>query len=347
MTKIGILEFRYGNSKRFEQRLKSTGTYTINTGDWIQTLAVQTLLESIGVARADMVRIDRDTLPAYDGPAVRLVMNACFLDHCFPLPPQIQPVFVGFQTSSRELIRTHLDYFKRHQPIGCRDNETCGLFREQGVDAYTTGCLTMTLPLRETMPSSPKVFLVGGEKAGELPPSLQKHLPDDLRRTSTYVHQREPVTTFPLNDDEAIKAEQVAVKLLNTYREQATLVVTPLLHAAGPCVAMGIPVILARKDYRDRFTAISRVLPVYTPPTFDLINWAPHVPNVEALKNSLRSLLARVLAGQGPSADERGFLTEFYEKTPGPTAALQATHAARGGESVWWKIPFLRPLLRR
>ena len=343
MKKTGILEFRYGHSESFAKRLRRKGSYTINLGDWIQSLAVQLLVESLGPAGGEIVKIDRDSLPTYQGPPVRLIMNACFLEHCFPIPPQVEPVFIGFQTSSSGLIREYLDYFKAHQPIGCRDTATRDMFRQQGVDAYITGCLTMSLPLRDERPAVPKSFFIGGEGPGKMPKSLKRQTPSHVARSSVYQHQREPVTSLPLDDKDALRATELAAGLLATYRQEATLVVTPLLHAAGPSLAMGIPVILARKDERDRFTAINRLLPVHTPGDFDAINWNPACPNIEALKQCLTSLVARALTGErGPNAEERRVLADFYDKQPCLTPELIASRARRESQSFWRKLPLLR-----
>lgn len=343
MTKTGILEFRYGHSENFAKRLRRNGSYTINLGDWIQSLAVQRLVESLGSGGGEIVKIDRDSLPAYQGPPVRLIMNACFLEHCFPIPPQVEPVFIGFQTSSRDLILEYLDYFKAHQPIGCRDTSTRNLFREQGVDAYLTGCLTMTLPLREEHPTVPKTFFVGGEGPGKMPKSLKRQTPAHIAKTSVYQHQRESVTSFPLDDKDARKATELAAGLLETYRQEASLVVTPLLHAAGPSLAMGIPVILARKDERDRFTAINRLLPVYTPGDFGAIDWDPACPGIEMLKQCLTAVVARALeGGGGPNAEELRILADFYDKQPCLTPELAALRARRETQSFWRKFPLLR-----
>ena len=348
MKKIGILEFRYGHSENFAKRLRRKGSYTINLGDWIQSLAVQRLVESLGDAAGEIIKIDRDSLPAYQGPPVRLIMNACFLEHCFPIPPQVEPVFIGFQTSSRDLIRQYLDYFKAHQPIGCRDTSTRNMFHEQGVEAYITGCLTMTLPLREERPAVPKTFFIGGEGPGKMPPGLKRQTPSPVAGAAVYQHQREPVTSFPLDDQDALRATDLAAELLATYRREASLVVTPLLHAAGPSLAMGIPVILARKDERDRFTAINRLLPVYAPGDFDAINWNPACPNIVELKQCLTSLVARALAGErGPTIDERQTLAAIYNREPCITPELAASRARREMQSFWRKLPLLRTLFGR
>ena len=36
-------------------------------------------------------------------------------------------------------------YLKKHAPIGCRDKFTVQILNEKGIDAYFTGCLTLTL----------------------------------------------------------------------------------------------------------------------------------------------------------------------------------------------------------
>jgi hypothetical protein len=337
--KTGILEFRYGHSANFAKRLRRKGSYTINLGDWIQSLAVQRLAERLGHSSDSILHVDRDSLPTYQGQPVRLIMNACFLGHSFPLPPAIEPVFIGFQTSSRELIARYLDFFKQHQPIGCRDTRTRDFFREQGVDAYITGCLTLTLPLREHSPQQAMTYFIGGEGPGEMPPGLKKFTPQDIREKSIYQHQREPVRSFPLSDDDAVTARRLAAELLETYRTQATRVITPLLHAAGPSLAMGIPVILARKDLRDRFSAINRMIPLYTPQDFPVINWNPPPLDLENLKRCLTTLVARALAGDGgPTEEERQTLDSIYDKQPCHTQEIIAARIQREARPFWKKL---------
>jgi hypothetical protein len=346
IAKIGVLEFRYGNSLRFKKHLQRTGSYAINIGDWIQSFAVESLVKRIRGAEFDITRIDRDSLPSYQGPPVKLIMNACFTAHCFPLPSQIEPIFIGFQTSNPELIREHVEFFTRHQPIGCRDTTTRDLFLAQGVNAYVTGCLTMSLPKREVKPQTQKTFLIRGSGAGEMPKQLRKFYPPSILQNSIKKYQREQMPACPLRDEDVRMAMRLAEELLKTYQEEASLVVTPLLHAAGPCIAMGIPVILARKDYNDRFTAISRVLPIHTPRDFTLINWNPQCPDLSELKECLQSLVMRALEGNGPSVSQRNFLKDFYEKEYGPTHQLVAARETRESLSIWRRLPLLNYMFR-
>ena len=38
-----------------------------------------------------------------------------------------------------------LDYLSSHEPIGCRDIHTVNFLKEHNIDAYFSGCLTLTL----------------------------------------------------------------------------------------------------------------------------------------------------------------------------------------------------------
>ena len=184
-------------------------------------------------------------------------------------------------------------------------------------------------------------YFIGGEGPGEMPPSLKKFTPPDIRTASIYQHQREAVKSFPLNDADAITARRLAAELLETYRTHATRVVTPLLHAAGPSLAMGIPVILARKDLRDRFSAINRLLPLYTPQDFPVIDWNPKPLDLEDLKRCLSTLVARALAGAGgPTEAERRTLDTFYARQPCLTQEIIAARIKRAARPFWKKLLF-------
>lgn len=60
--------------------------------------------------------------------------------------------------------------------------------------------------------------------------------------------QRERVWVRPLGDAEIEMADETARRHPGTNRNEARLVITPLLHVASLCIALGIPVILARTN---------------------------------------------------------------------------------------------------
>ena len=100
--KFGYLEFRYGKRTGGPQE---SASLSINIGDNIQSLAVRNLFHRIGIPESEVVGVDRDDLPGYRGGPVRLLMNGCFYQRCFPLPETITPVFFGFNTASDGLVR--------------------------------------------------------------------------------------------------------------------------------------------------------------------------------------------------------------------------------------------------
>lgn len=121
----------------------------MNIGDFVQAQAARQYFDHIDTF------IDRDFgLSKYDGEPVRMIMNGWYMDHPENFPPsdKITPLFVSVHLNSygmpKMLRKECLDYFKLHEPIGCRDQHTVELLKEKGIDAYFTGCLTLTLGRR-------------------------------------------------------------------------------------------------------------------------------------------------------------------------------------------------------
>ena len=84
----------------------------------------------------------------------------------FPPSESLNPLFVSFHlnakvSSSILSKQKNIDYFKRHAPIGCRDEYTAECLRNKGIEAYFSGCLTLTLgDLYKTSERSEKVYIV-------------------------------------------------------------------------------------------------------------------------------------------------------------------------------------------
>ncbi|PWG78726.1 polysaccharide pyruvyl transferase family protein [Pararcticibacter amylolyticus] len=133
-----------------------------NIGDYVQSLAA---LQFLG--NKPDVYLHREHLNSYSGDKVKLIMNGWFTHKPENWPPseKIQPLFVSFHVNSlakNTLLReAGVEYLKKHQPIGCRDKGTVDLLREKGVDAYFTGCLTLTLgETYATKETDGKVYMV-------------------------------------------------------------------------------------------------------------------------------------------------------------------------------------------
>lgn len=117
-----------------------------NIGDYIQSLAARQFLNN-----EDIVYLNRERLDLYDQEEVKLILNGWFMHSPDHWPPSklISPLFVAFHLNSsvkdKLLNEDGIQYFKEHQPIGCRDQYTVSLLRNEGVDAFFSGCLTLTL----------------------------------------------------------------------------------------------------------------------------------------------------------------------------------------------------------
>lgn len=285
--KIGILTFGY-------QHFNPSLPFTANLGDNMQSIAVRRLLKKIKIPEASTVSINRDDLPNYSGPAAALIMNGVFYEHCFPLPPQVHPIFIGFCTRENVIIKNK-EFFRQHAPIGCRDNSTAECFRTHGISAFVTGCLSMTIPERQTSVQANKVVVVLGGRSedGEsnFPTEVFKNIPPEYFNEMKFVYQRMPITEYPISESSSIQVEAYASKLLNYYSTHAKLIITPLHHATAPCLGLGIPVILCRHEMKFSFDYLSELLPVYTPDNFNSIDWEPKSIPMESIRQNLENLV--------------------------------------------------------
>jgi len=118
----------------------------VNIGDYIQSLAACQFTGN----NIDYY-INRERLDEFKEDDVKMIMNGWFTHEPNHWPPSIliQPLFVAFHINStakdKLLTEEGIQYFKKHEPIGCRDNDTVELLSKRGIDAYFSGCLTLTL----------------------------------------------------------------------------------------------------------------------------------------------------------------------------------------------------------
>lgn len=241
-------------------------THAFNIGDHIQSLAARQYLP-----RVDHL-LNRERLADYKGARTKMILNGWFTHApaTWCPSPAIDPLFVSFHLNSmveKELLSgENLAYFRRHAPIGCRDWNSVRRFKEAGVDAYFTGCLTLTLGsyAREDAPRT-EVILADHEvgvaetsatttpRAGERffrgifrrraespsspRESLRRFLSPSLLASAARTQHELPAGR--MSDEQKFAA---AEDLLRRYA-QARLVITARIHCALPCLAMGTPVI--------------------------------------------------------------------------------------------------------
>ena len=120
-----------------------------NIGDYIQSLAAKQFFSN----SSTFLYIDRDHTNEYQGEPVKLIMNGWYSHEPQNWPPsvQINPLFVAININEtikdQFLTEESIAYFKRFEPIGCRDYNTQKMLLSKGIKAYFSGCLTLTLGL--------------------------------------------------------------------------------------------------------------------------------------------------------------------------------------------------------
>lgn len=134
---------------------------TVNIGDYIQALAAKQFLPYV-----DSV-IQREHLKDYNEEDINMIMNGWYMHHTEQWPPseKINPLYVAFHLNVKArkniLNNDGIKYLQKHQPIGCRDISTRDVLKEHNIDAYFSGCLTLTLGKTYSNPQKDgKVYFV-------------------------------------------------------------------------------------------------------------------------------------------------------------------------------------------
>jgi len=267
-----------------------------NIGDYIQSLAAKRFLPEVNTL------ISREELNKTTEKA-KIILNGWFMHHPENWPPSesLIPKFVAFHINDfakKTLTNPKaISYYKKHQPIGCRDKFTLQKLQEKGVDAYFSGCLTLTLEKEKYQDTSktgaivlcdilshknditetdkkslwkkirnPHKLIIKATKnliedvkeKKEIKYIIKKLIPKEILNQSITVSNQD--FKAKTHEDKFAKAEE----LLRLYAS-AKLVVTSRIHVALPCLAFGTPVVFVRPD-RDtsRFEGITDLFNTFT-----------------------------------------------------------------------------------
>lgn len=236
-----------------------------NIGDNIQSLAAKQYLPTLEK------HLNREKLADYKGEKIKLFMNGWFTHNSANWVPsdKITPLFVSFHmniaAASNMLSAKGIKYLRKHEPIGCRDKFTEKILRENGINAYFTGCLTLTLDNYKVLDSErgDDVYIVDplyGYTTFEKVTYDYKSLLRSIYNKSIFSigkrkkHLKNIIDLEFLNKAKYINHElpskkystkekfELAENLLYKYA-RAKLVITSRIHCALPCLALGTPVI--------------------------------------------------------------------------------------------------------
>lgn len=243
-----IKKINGGSKKKYAVMSYSTN----NIGDDIQTLAAINFLKKKGIT--EYIFIDREKLCDYNGEHVILIMNGWFMHNINKFPPsdKITPIFISVHINKEPLISNNINYFKKYEPIGCRDTDTVNLFKKYSIDAYFTGCLTLLFD--NFKEKTEKKYLVDVFIDGKQIPKIDF----DITNYKDYQIIKHNV----VKTDTSLKKRLIdAEKLLNKYRK-AKEVVTTRLHCILPCRAFNTNAIFIHKNYNTdaRFSGLKKII---------------------------------------------------------------------------------------
>ncbi len=267
----------------------SLSVSTDNLGDHIQVIAGLGLLARLGVEPRRLIDRDNEirsapTLDQETGP-VGILLNGWFKTNCaeWPPHPKLAPIVDGFHIrlfQCPELLSdASIDFFRRSQPIGCRDVYTESLLRSKGVDAFVSNCLSLTMPRRIDDPATQtEVFVVSRDER------IRDCLPTTIGPYRFLSH-------YSGSSDFAANMAR-AEGLLETYRSRAKLIITTLLHCALPAIAMGIPVIVfyplndeaGHASDLEQFSALDGLVSVHCLDDLDGVDWNPTAVDAGEIK---------------------------------------------------------------
>lgn len=264
----------------------------VNLGDPIQSYAVKLLYKEMGIDEKDIIPVPRYDMKNYDGEECICVVNTCstyeelaYDSNFMPPSDKIHAVPLSLHIN-RHISDEELDYYKKCIDVGCRDVFTKDMLSKLGVNSYLTGCLTLTFPRRssEAEKKADKVYLI------DVQPEFKKMIPQHILENAVELSS---IYRFPITHDsnrmtveEAEEFHRMGEERIELLKNTAKLVITSRLHAASPCLAMGIPVIMTKHD--DRFGFIDRFMTAYTDWENDKIDWNPQPIDIEKEKKIIK-----------------------------------------------------------
>jgi hypothetical protein len=225
--------------------------YTTNLGNEVQSIAARRFLPQIDYF------IEHEQLNLFrSNEKVKMIMNGWYLDCLNSWPPSksINPLLISmhFTTSindTKMIISSSesKDFFSSYGPVGCRDYATLNLLNDLDIDAYYSGCLTLTLNSNNKK-TDYKYIVVNSWNSKKLIDFLKtkSDLPIyDIHQESIHSLDQKYLGIIPsyytsfYNHNEKFF---IAENMLKLY-ENAHCVITDRVHCALPCLAFKTPVL--------------------------------------------------------------------------------------------------------
>ena len=272
-----------------------------NLGDNMQIIALDYLYSILDIK--NIKYIEKDDLANYNGDKIILPIVMPLLDYVEGglsnyFSRNIIPIFLAMTLVKDTLEDQEVVFLKKHSPVGCRDSRTKKTMERYGIKAFLTGCITSILPKRNPTACQLKTFIV------DVDAEVIEKIPNKLLEISEIITHTRHNTINP--------KEQMA-DLYQRYLNEGKLVVTSLLHCAAPCVAAGVPVVIARKKTSYRFGWLDKFLPIYQETEWGDIDWEPELIDYENLKKDIINFYDLRLRNSSDFIDYAIRIDSFYE----------------------------------
>lgn len=289
---------------------------TVNIGDDIQTYAAQSFFPRIDrYIFRDRLNAELTKLTPGCIRSMKMIINGWYSHSPRDFYPRdaggFRPLCISMHfsdkhgSSTRTMFEDGLlaKFLRDNQPIGCRDVASVELLQRHGVEAYFSGCLTLTLKLPPRQKRDDLVIVSDCKVPAHLLESISANV---VHRT----HGRLPMAAHRLAgwlnrfDRFHEYKRQVAAATLQHY-QQARLVITSRLHCALPCLALGTDVVFVHDDASDpRFTGYEEILRITKTNRLngstclgDLFSLKCNAAGVQSLRNSLVQKVSGYLSG--------------------------------------------------
>lgn len=289
---------------------------TQNIGDDIQSYAIEKFLP-----RLDYV-IDRNHIDSFyteTGEKVATLLGGWYMHKSLNWPPSpfLKVLPISFHLTKRgesQIAKVLLtdygaEWFKNFETIGCRDEGTVELLQSVEVNAYFSGCFTLTLEPFADVNRHGKIVLVDlpeevvafikahtkkevvlnshDYKSKNIPRVIvdypKTHAAKDIINVSHYPEIRDEPSPKSLYKGNWNYRRAFSEGILRFY-QGASLVVTKRLHASLPCLALGTPVLMVNLAERLADQRVSSFLPYINHTTPEALLSGEYVYNFDEPK---------------------------------------------------------------
>jgi len=219
-----------------------------NIGDEVQSIASHDLLRALDF---NVKYVPRERLSKVFSIFKRkAILNGWFShdENSFPPTKAITPIFIGFHLANKHILNSKqaVNYFKEHTPIGCRDFATQTALSSVGINAYYSGCPTLTLNKRDVEKTIECLVVDAHLNNPDGHTSDARHLLNSIIDKYQIKNIQYATQNCEENTAAPRKVELAEARLNDLCASK--LVITNRIHVALPCLAMQVPVIFIHAE---------------------------------------------------------------------------------------------------